>query len=83
MERKPTPNAQPIEPATLYRCDDASRLLGGVSISTLARWRVVGSGPKFVKVGRMVIYRGADLIAFLDRNTFSSTSEAPDQAIIR
>ena len=83
MDNKPLPNTQPIEPSALYRCKDASCLLGGISLSTLARWRVVGCGPKFVKVGRMVTYRGADLIAFLDHNTFSSTSSPPGQEIDR
>lgn len=53
MYNKPLPNTRPIEPSALYRCLDASCLLGGISRSTLARWRVVGCGPKFVKVGRM------------------------------
>jgi hypothetical protein len=83
MYNKPLSNTQPIEPSALYRCRDASCLLGGISQSTLARWRVVGCGPKFVKVGRMVTYRGADLIAFLDHNTFSSTSSPPGQEIDR
>ena len=43
---------------------------------TLEARRLDGSGPKFVKVGRKVLYRISDLEAWLERHTFSSTSEA-------
>jgi excisionase family DNA binding protein len=35
-------------------------------VSTLRKWRLLGSGPAYVKVGRLVRYREADLIAYLD-----------------
>lgn len=45
----------------------ASRL--GVSRSTLQSWRYTGRGPRFIKLGRMVRYRTADVDAYLLANT--------------
>lgn len=36
-----------------------------VARQTLARWRSEGSGPAFVKVGRKVAYRSADVRAWV------------------
>ena len=41
----------------------------GVSRSTLQSWRYAGRGPRFIKLGRMVRYRVADVDAFLRANT--------------
>jgi predicted DNA-binding transcriptional regulator AlpA len=41
----------------------------GVSRSTLQSWRYAGRGPRFIKLGRMVRYRTADIDAFLHANT--------------
>ncbi|MEW1706962.1 helix-turn-helix domain-containing protein [Microbacterium sp. NPDC089190] len=37
-----------------------------VKKQTLAVWAVEGKGPKFIKVGRAVRYRRADVMAWLD-----------------
>lgn len=47
---------------------EAARQLG-ISISGLRKWRRNGSGPKFVRLGRLVRYRANDVKAFLDRHT--------------
>lgn len=39
--------------------------LTGISTVTLERWRVDGAGPPYVKLGRLVKYRRADLDAFM------------------
>ncbi|HEY0113057.1 MAG TPA: helix-turn-helix domain-containing protein [Allosphingosinicella sp.] len=59
--------------STLRVREAASRL--GLSASTLNKWRTQGRGPKFVKLGRAVCYRPADLDAWLLDHTRSSTSE--------
>lgn len=41
----------------------------GVSRSTLQSWRYSGRGPRFIKLGRMVRYRVADVDAYLAANT--------------
>ena len=59
--------------STLRVKDAAKRL--GLSASTLNKWRTQGTGPKFVKMGRAVCYRPADLDAWLSDQLKSSTSE--------
>lgn len=39
----------------------------------LAQMRYRGHGPKFVKVGRRVLYRWADVYAYLDANVHDQT----------
>jgi len=48
------------EDAALIRSKDVPSYIG-VAAQTLARWRHEGSGPMFVKLGRLVFYRAADL----------------------
>lgn len=59
--------------------NEAAELLR-VSPRTLERHRVAGSGPRFIKAGRRVLYRAVDLETWADSNTFSSTSEAEQAA---
>ncbi len=54
---------------------EAAKLLR-LSPRTLERHRVAGTGPRFVKAGRRVLYRQSDLEDWTHANTFSSTSEA-------
>ena len=42
---------------------------------TLRKWRVEGTGPFFIKMGRRVLYRQRDLDAWLMAQRTSSTSE--------
>jgi predicted DNA-binding transcriptional regulator AlpA len=49
----------------------------GLSVRTLERHRLAGTGPPFVRLGRLVRYRQQDLIDFVDRNLRRSTSEEP------
>lgn len=44
--------------------------------TTLEQWRWNGKGPRFAKMGRSVIYRKADLEAFIEGRSFTSTTEA-------
>ena len=43
---------------------------------TLERHRLSGTGPVFVRLGRRIVYRSQDLMAWAEANTFRSTSEA-------
>ena len=47
-----------------------------ISTRTLERMRLEGSGPKFTKAGRRVLYRPELLEKWADAQTFQSTSEA-------
>lgn len=42
---------------------------------TLQAWRSRGGGPPFVKIGRLVRYRGFDVKRWIDSRTVRSTSE--------
>lgn len=59
---------------------DAAAALLGLSTSALNKWRVSGSGPAFLRLGRAVRYAREDLDAWLRVNRRSSTSEAPSAA---
>jgi hypothetical protein len=41
--------------------------------ANLAQLRYRGTGPKFIKAGRRVLYRWADVNAWLDANTAQMT----------
>lgn len=47
-----------------------------VSQRTLERWRIIGWGPCYIKVGGRVIYRLEDVESHELENTRSSTREA-------
>lgn len=47
-----------------------------VKPSTLEQMRWRGMGPVYCRVGRICIYRRADLEAFLSSHAFNSTTEA-------
>jgi predicted DNA-binding transcriptional regulator AlpA len=42
--------------------------LTGLSVATLRRWRLLGKGPRYAKLGALVRYRLEDLQAFIERN---------------
>jgi predicted site-specific integrase-resolvase len=60
-----------METATLVMRDVKAAELIGVKPSTLRKWRTLGQGPAYQKVGRCVRYRVEDLKAFLDKQTVS------------
>lgn len=51
----------------------------GLKPNTLEIWRTQGKGPKFRKIGRAIRYVEADVIAWLDAQTCTSTSQYPTQ----
>lgn len=59
----------------LLRTADAARRLG-LSVSYLEKQRHFGTGPDYVKLGRAVAYREADLAAWIETNVHRNTSEA-------
>lgn len=44
--------------------------------STLDKFRVTGGGPRFIKIGRRVLYDPADCDEWVAQRKFASTSEA-------
>ncbi|MGO8567023.1 DNA-binding protein [Rhizobium ruizarguesonis] len=59
----------------MLRTDDVARLTG-LSSSTLAKLRLTGGGPHYIKLGRTVVYDPADVEAWLSIHRRSSTSVA-------
>lgn len=57
--------------------DSAARHLG-IASSTLAKLRLSGAGPIYLKLGRRVVYRIGDLNLWLDQHARRSTSERPE-----
>lgn len=52
----------------------------GLKAATLNKWRCHGDGPPFIKVGRLIRYRRADLDAYLMGRLRRSTSDLPAAA---
>jgi len=48
----------------------------GLSESTLAKLRLNGNGPTYLKLGRRVVYRPSDLEQWLESRTARDTSDA-------
>ena len=46
-----------------------------LSPRTLERYKVTGEGPRFVKLGRRVLYRREDLDEWIERGLRRSTSD--------
>ena len=59
-----------FQPDRYYRTD-APELAILASRGTLAQWRHRGEGPRYVRFGNRVLYRGVDLIAWLDDHVVS------------
>ena len=49
----------------------------GVGVNCLAKWRLTGEGPPFIRVGRRVHYHPEDVANWLQSRRVRSTSEAP------
>lgn len=57
----------------IVNAEAAAHLLGMSSV-TLARWRVIGGGPQFLKFGRSVRYRVSDLEAWAALQQYKNTA---------
>jgi Helix-turn-helix domain len=65
----------PRDDTPLLGPDEAAKLLNS-NPRTIERWRMDGGGPIYIKVGRRVAYRRADLLQFIKEHTYQSTAEA-------
>jgi hypothetical protein len=64
----------PIDPKALYNVEAAAPAVLS-NPRTMERWRKEGKGPRFVKVGRRVAYRGEALLDYLRAQERSHTGE--------
>ena len=60
-----------------FNQNEAARYLR-LSPRTLERHRVAGTGPRFTKLGRRVVYALAELDAWAVARTYTSTSEVDE-----
>jgi hypothetical protein len=61
------------EAGSLVTVTEAGQILR-ISASSLNKWRLSGSGPRFIRVGARIRYRLSDLAAYLNQRTRNSTS---------
>lgn len=54
--------------------DDVATLLR-ISRSLLAKWRMIGKGPRFTKVGRRILYETAEVSAWLKTQRRTTTMD--------
>jgi len=59
-------------PDKLYSTEELA-VYFGLFPRTLVNWRMGSKGPKFVKLGHYVRYKGEHVLEWMRRNTFSST----------
>lgn len=50
------------------------RYRGEIAVRTLANWRCLGVGPRFVKIGGRILYRLADILEWERSRTANSTA---------
>lgn len=63
---------------SLFNQRAAAQFLG-ISVRTLERYRVSGTGPRFCRLGRRLVrYREADLEEWVRRSLRASTSESSE-----
>ena len=63
-------------PLTPLRDERFTAEVLGLSVKTLRRWRWLGKGPRFYKIGAAVRYADQDIASFLEAAQRCSTSEA-------
>ena len=61
-------------PQRYLRTPDAARLVG-LSIRTLEKHRIYGTGPRYSKLGGRVVYNAEDLRAWVESGAKASTSD--------
>jgi predicted DNA-binding transcriptional regulator AlpA len=59
---------------TYLRTREAAERLR-VAASTLANWRSQGRGPRYARLGGVIVYPAAELDAFVEANLRNSTSD--------
>ncbi len=62
------------DPESLLTTAEAAEILR-LSQPHLEKMRIYGRGPRFVRLGRAIRYRRADLLAWIEASLIGSTSE--------
>jgi excisionase family DNA binding protein len=56
--------------------EEVAKMLG-VRVRTLQTWRSRRQGPTYVKVGKLVRYKSADVMAYIERHRIDVGQAAP------
>ncbi len=77
LKYKNFPDGRTLDPRDAHRLLDVNAVSEwlGISTSTLAKWRLRGTGPPFLKVGKRILMRQSDLDQWLDCRRRISTSD--------
>lgn len=59
----------------LFATDAVAKYLG-VGIPAIERWRQIGTGPDYIKVGRLVRYRQSALDAWVAKRTVATEQKS-------
>ena len=65
-------------PQRYLRTPEAARFVG-LSIRTLEKHRIYGTGPRYSKLGGRVVYRLEDLQAWVDRGALEHESKRAER----
>ncbi|GGF11710.1 hypothetical protein GCM10011611_16730 [Aliidongia dinghuensis] len=68
-------------PQRYLRTPEAARFVG-LSIRTLEKHRIYGTGPRYSKLGGRVVYRVEDLQAWVDSAAKASTSDPGSATVL-
>ena len=72
MELERQSNPEIVSP---FREEHLAAAFLGVSVRSLQRWRIIGSGPPFHRFGARVLYATTDLLEWASSRRVRSTSE--------
>jgi len=73
--RHGAPATERTDMATFLTQAETAELLR-ISGRKLERHRLDGTGPRFARIGRRVVYAQSEIDAWIEANTFRSTAEA-------
>jgi hypothetical protein len=54
-----------MDTPTLINTADAAQMIG-IRPETLRQWRMIGQGPSFLKLGKLVKYRRSTVLQWID-----------------
>jgi len=58
----------------MIRSPKVARLIG-ITPGTLRAWRVIGKGPRYIKMGSSVFYKESEINAWIEEREFENTSQ--------
>ena len=81
MRRPKTLVSTALQPDVLYEEGRVAKALR-CNVKTLQAWRMRGCGPQYLKIGRLVRYRGSDIARWMETRLMCSTSSPlPQDAV--